>query len=165
MVDAPHGNILHSLNISVHIFHQIRSCEQLCFFYQLKTIATPTAVASTEEQGQCRSASDTVAEVEQHQKDLCLTRLDDEARLKHLSTRFGFGRRTKQFESRSQESEANRERRTTSGKCLATQHCGAQCSQGMSAVGSTKHNVLLLLIENDFLHFILLWDNMFDMKT
>lgn len=105
-------------------------------------------VPSTGEQEQRHSASDTVAEVEQHQKDLCLTRHNDEARLKHLSTRFGFGLRTKQFESRSQKSEANRERRTTNGKCLPTQLRGTQCSERMSVFGSKSYNVLVKFIKN-----------------
>lgn len=118
LVDAPRGHIPILQNKSVLISHHIRS-HKLCFSYRLKTIATPTVVASTVEEGQCHCASDTVAEVEQHQKDLCLTRLSDEARLKHSSTGFGFGRRTKQVESRSQKSEANKKEEDNQWKVAA----------------------------------------------
>lgn len=100
---------------------------------------------------QCCSASETVAEVEQHQKDLCLTRQSDEARLKHLSTWFWFGRRTKRFESRSQKLEAN----TNQWKVSAnTTLRGAQPSDGMSAVGSETY--ILILIQYRFKMKILL---------
>lgn len=48
---------------------------------QTSDLQTLTAVPSTE--GTAVLASETVAEVEQHQKDLCLTRQSDEAGLKH----------------------------------------------------------------------------------
>lgn len=77
---------------------------------------------------QCCSASETVAEVEQHQKDLCLTRQSDEARLKHLSTWFWFGRRTKRFESRSQKLEANTVERGGKPMESICQHNTERCS-------------------------------------